>query len=71
MKTIFGYHVIKVPGTWTYKFLKAKDFEPKTIMNYKPIDVTVRKYSEQEQLEDWKFLSLVRDEYAYRWDNQF
>ena len=40
-------------------------------MNYKPIDVTVREYSEQEQLEDWKFLSVVRDEYAYRWDNQF
>ena len=29
MKTIFGYHVINVPGTWTYRFLKAKDFEPK------------------------------------------
>jgi hypothetical protein len=71
VKTIFGYYVIKVPGTWTYKFLKSKDFEPKTIMNYKPIDVTVREYTEQEQLEDWKFLSLVRDEYAYRWDNQF
>ena len=29
MKTIFGYHVINVPGTWTYRFLKASDFEPK------------------------------------------
>jgi hypothetical protein len=29
MKTIFGYHVINVPGTWTYKILKATNFEPK------------------------------------------
>ena len=29
MKTIFGYHVINVPGTWTYKILKASNFEPK------------------------------------------
>lgn len=29
MKTIFGYYVINVPGTWTYKILKASNFEPK------------------------------------------
>jgi len=71
MKTIFGYHVIKVPGTWTYKFLKAKDFEPKIIMDYKPFVIVEREYTEEEQHEDEKFLSVVRDDYAYRWDNQF
>ena len=41
MKTIFGYHVIKVPGTWTYRFLKASDFEPKfNNFNYTIIEVT-------------------------------
>ena len=36
MKTIFGYHVINVPGTWTYRFLKATDFEPKFKSFYYP-----------------------------------
>lgn len=39
MKTIFGYYVIKVPGTWTYRFLKAKDFEPNRMFNYRNIYV--------------------------------
>lgn len=44
MKTIFGYHVINVPGTWTYKILKATDFEPK-FKNFNYVKANVKDLS--------------------------
>ena len=44
MKTIFGYYVINVPGTWTYKVLKATDFEPK-FKNFNYVKANVKDLS--------------------------
>ena len=41
MITLFGYHIIKVPGTRWYKFLNEKEFAPQPSVKkyYMKIDV--------------------------------
>lgn len=75
MKTIFGYHVINVPGTWTYKLLKASDFEPKfNKFKYRKIEIkdlsyVLKQHSPILQVEDEAFDKHVNEILNIQVDN--
>lgn len=47
MITLFGYHIIRVPGTRWYKFLSKREFAPRI-----PSSPTVKKYYLKVDVED-------------------
>ena len=66
MITLFGYHIIKVPGTRWYKFLKKSEFEPRT-----PVKPSIKRYYLKTDVDDLSSQILKYPSYLYADDDSF